>query len=358
MHGTRMAFVGSAPVNGWGAVGFWPGARIVSIRAMPRDGGVFPFQTYADAIFQCATWRTTFHVVAINLSMACSCEPTDYERQILEDRVTRAHANDISVIAAAGNTAGAVGSPAREAGVIAVAGGDPRGELCSFSSRGTGVDLVGPGCETELADPNTGALWAEYSAGTSGASMSASVTLAVLRSYRPDLDWAEAERLLISSGRRTTAGVLLDVETHFRNAGLGELVDSAKARRPSTAPVAQSPTAPSEVDTDQWSSLDPIKTIVPASLAQFHPRVELLRRRGRSMWLRVAVMPAGARLEVSLEERRGEFAYTKRDLIRAPARSARFSLPRQWRGGRVRLAFSFRGVHAPASPATYVRVNR
>src|SRR5436190_6195399 len=52
-HGTRMAFVGAAPINGWGAVGFWPGARIVSIRALPTDSTEFPFDDYSRAMFLC-----------------------------------------------------------------------------------------------------------------------------------------------------------------------------------------------------------------------------------------------------------------------------------------------------------------
>src|SRR5436190_19962630 len=52
-HGTRMAVVGAAPANGWGAVGFWPGARIVSIRAMPAEATTFPFDTYSKAIDLC-----------------------------------------------------------------------------------------------------------------------------------------------------------------------------------------------------------------------------------------------------------------------------------------------------------------
>src|SRR3954451_24162463 len=43
LHGTRMAFVGAAPVNGWGAVGFWPAARIISIRGSPAGEPTFAF---------------------------------------------------------------------------------------------------------------------------------------------------------------------------------------------------------------------------------------------------------------------------------------------------------------------------
>src|SRR3954454_9813928 len=37
-HGNQMAMVMGAPLNGWGMVGFWPGVRIVSVRAVTSDG--------------------------------------------------------------------------------------------------------------------------------------------------------------------------------------------------------------------------------------------------------------------------------------------------------------------------------
>src|SRR3954469_6385688 len=61
-HGTRMAFVGAAPANGWGAVGFWPGARIISIRAMPAESTGFRFNSYSQAIDLCN--KQAEHVVS------------------------------------------------------------------------------------------------------------------------------------------------------------------------------------------------------------------------------------------------------------------------------------------------------
>src|SRR3954452_3747317 len=83
LHGTRMAFVGGAPINGWGAVGFWPGARIVSIRAMPAGASGFPFDDYSRAILLCNK-QTALNVAAVNLALDCTCQPTAAERDRLD----------------------------------------------------------------------------------------------------------------------------------------------------------------------------------------------------------------------------------------------------------------------------------
>src|SRR3954451_23531464 len=135
LHGTRMAFVGAAPVNGWGAVGFWPGARIVSIRAMPTDETDFPFENYSRALVLCTKNAASLNIVAINLSLGCECQAYGDDLTRLDDQITRAHANDESVVGAAGNNGGAVASPANASGVFAVAAQGPTG-LCDFSNRG------------------------------------------------------------------------------------------------------------------------------------------------------------------------------------------------------------------------------
>src|SRR4051794_27779081 len=143
LHGTRMAFVGAAPVNNWGAVGFWPGARIISIRAMPVDQTTFPFDNYARALDQCN--KQPEPVAAVNLSLNCDCAPTAVEQARLANQIPRAHANEESVVAAVGNRAASVGVPASQPGVFGVGAGGIDRVLCEFSNRGAGLDLVAPG---------------------------------------------------------------------------------------------------------------------------------------------------------------------------------------------------------------------
>src|SRR4051794_12315580 len=52
-HGTQMAMVMGAPMNGWGMVGFWPGVRIVSVRASRPGAETLPFAAYTNGIEEC-----------------------------------------------------------------------------------------------------------------------------------------------------------------------------------------------------------------------------------------------------------------------------------------------------------------
>jgi hypothetical protein len=342
LHGTRMAMVGAAPVNGWGAVGFWPGVRIVSIRAIATGATAFTFNSYSRALQLCSSSSRAERIVAVNLSLGCDCEPTQAESALLRDRITAAHANDESVIAAAGNTGGAVTSPANELGVMAVAAGDRWGGLCSFSSRGVGVDLLGPGCEDDLADPLSGAPWAGYSGGSSGAAMTASVVVALLRSYRPDLDWKAAEAFVAKSARASDNGPVLDVEKLFRAAGLSKLVDDARARRPNMeSPRDHSPPAPrssaDEVNIAKPPLLDGalLSTDPPAGRRDVTPRIEKINWRGTRLTVVVANRPRRTRVALLVQLRRGEFGFAT--AARATRRSSRVTvaLRKRRRGGRV-----------------------
>src|SRR3954463_7661841 len=52
-HGTQMAMVMGGPINDWGMVGFWPGVRIVSVRASSPGEDQFGFAAYANGIRKC-----------------------------------------------------------------------------------------------------------------------------------------------------------------------------------------------------------------------------------------------------------------------------------------------------------------
>ena len=50
-HGTLMAMMAAAPINGWGMVGAAPGAvKIVSVRVEPPGAGTFAFSDYERGI--------------------------------------------------------------------------------------------------------------------------------------------------------------------------------------------------------------------------------------------------------------------------------------------------------------------
>ncbi|HEX6714469.1 MAG TPA: S8 family serine peptidase [Thermoleophilaceae bacterium] len=362
-HGTRMAFVGAAPVNGWGAVGFWPGVRIVSIRAMPVGHSEFPFDYYSKAVDLCNKVAAAENVAAVNLSLGCDCQATATEQARLENQIVRAHSNDESVVAAAGNGGGVVGSPGNAAGVLAVAAGDRANTVCSFSNRGAGVDVVAPGCDVDLADPRSGQLWSGYQSGTSGASITASVVLALLRSYRPDLNWEGAEQIARSAAHSSAGPAVLDVEAIFRSAGLGQFVDAAKARVPSPLVMSsESVVAPSDGaagaqiggDDTRGVSIGSENSVRPLLAA---PRVKALAKRRGRLTISVRNLPLGARLLVTLQARRSEFGYVTVRRARG-AREISLRLPRRWRGGRLVLRYDRASPSRSTSLSVYRAVPR
>jgi Subtilase family len=359
LHGTRMAFVGSAPINGWGAVGFWPGARIVSIRAMPPGETTFQFDSYSRAVDLCN--KEAHNVLVVNLSLACDCEPTAEEHQRLENQIARAHNNGQSIVAAAGNANGSIRGPAAEPGVLAVAAGDKAGRLCDFSNRGSGVDVLAPGCDTDLADPQTGTPWTGYASGTSGAAMTTSITLALLRSYSPGLDRLTAEEILLKATRQTDDGsARLDVEEVFRAAGLSRLVDAAKGHVAPSALDSQErdPSLPPP-GTDLAPPADALRALAqlaPARRRLTSPKLRPIRIRRRRLTVAVRDRPKNARLRVSVEAPRREFAFS----VVARAKGFRscivLRLPADWTGGRVVASYDAPTSTTEPSRPIYRRV--
>lgn len=365
-HGTRMAFVGAAPINGWGAVGFWPGARIISIRAMPAGETSFPFDNYSRAIELCSKQARPYRIVAVNLALGCECQPTGDEIARLENQVLRAHSNGESVVAAAGNGGGPVGSPGRQDGILAVAAGGASANLCAFSNHGPEVAVTAPGCDVDLANPLTGELWSAYQSGTSGASVTVASALALLRSYGPEIDRERAEALLASTARATADGFALDVENLFRTAGLGALVDSARLRESSTA-EAQTVSVDNAAPLDAASSVAPtgdarpsyeagLITVGPRRHAELSaPRIAIRRAR-RRLTLTAANRPRRAEVEITIERRHGEFRFRTAATIRRSKDAVTFRLPRDWNGGRLSVRFVLLTGSRAASRAVLLRV--
>src|SRR3954452_12377288 len=67
-HGTQMAMVMGAPLNGWGMVGFWPGVRIVSVRAAV-DGDHLRFAGIRNGVEYCLNKAREFGIIAIALAL-------------------------------------------------------------------------------------------------------------------------------------------------------------------------------------------------------------------------------------------------------------------------------------------------
>ena len=198
-------------------------------------------------------------------------EPLGGNGQLLSHDIYDAAAagvDGVLVVAAAGNEGGPVSAPASLPGVVGVAAGDQHGVLCEGSSRGVGVDVIGPGCDLDSVDPVTLSPEAGWW-GTSQASAFTAAVLAALRSYKPALTWSQGEQLLTS----TTHNGMLDVAAAFRAAGLGSVVDAGLKAMPKPPPAVKA-----------WA----------------RPRVRSASYRHGVLRVRLASVPKGARVKLDV----------------------------------------------------------
>jgi hypothetical protein len=213
LHGTQMAMFIGAARNQYGMVGLWPSARIVSVQANVANEDRFRAADYVRGIKLCKDGATAYGIKVILLALASPFDVSEEARLEFDDAVSSARASGMSVIAAAGNTAGAgVGTPASLPGVLSVGAADAAGTRCDFSA--TGAAILAPGCGIDGADPSTGNPTSSQQ-GTSVAAAVTAASLAALRSWRPDLAPDAAERVLV----QTASSGALDLTRAFTAIG-------------------------------------------------------------------------------------------------------------------------------------------
>jgi hypothetical protein len=272
-HGTQMAMVMGAPINDWGMVGFWPGVRIVSVRASNGSDPHVPFVSYTNALRICQEHMADHNVRVIELALSGSALPTDEERRDFANAVARARQQGLSVVASGGNGADETPAPANFAGVLSVGAGALGGGSC-FQSRSS-YDVLAPGCDLDQADPFSGKP-TTGAAGSSQASALASSVLAALRAYRPDLAPSAAEDLLLGTAQPDSP--TLNATTSFQAASLSSVIEEAVRKRADSAPVV-------------------LSRVTTARAAR--PRFRLARR-GFVWEIRLRNRPAGMLAEVRL----------------------------------------------------------
>lgn len=233
-HGTLMAMMMAAPINGWGMVGIAPtSVRVYNMKALPKGETTFPFDYYSVAIEDCNRLhsQTYSFLSVINLSLGGESAPGSSEIVGLENYVVAAQQLGIGVVAAAGNEGGSVLYPAAYPTVFAVGAGDAGsgpGALCSFASRGEGLDLLAPGCDgqtqgLEGAFEDDGS--PAFGSGSSQASAIVSAVLASMRAYNPQLTLTQAETCLLSTAKSDS----IDVAAAFDSCGLSQIVSQGQA---------------------------------------------------------------------------------------------------------------------------------
>jgi serine protease len=135
-HGTHVAgTVAEVEGNGLAESGVAPEASILPVKVLSADGTGSDVDVAAGIV-----WAADHAARIVNLSLGGS-EPST----VLADAVAYARTKGVLVVAAAGNDGGAVGVPARLAGVLAVGAVDAALVRAPFSAGGRALDLVAPG---------------------------------------------------------------------------------------------------------------------------------------------------------------------------------------------------------------------
>jgi hypothetical protein len=166
------------------------------------------------------------HVHAIDLSLSSTIPPSPDQAQAFANAVGSAGKQNIAIVAAAGNSPGAIEEPAAAPGVLAVGAGDPNNAICSFSATAD-LTFYAPGCGLDEANPATDQPTC-CGNGTSQAAVFAAAVLVALMSYDPSLSYSAAENLLVS----TAVDGHLDATAAFDAAGLQAIVAEGNANIP------------------------------------------------------------------------------------------------------------------------------
>jgi len=136
-HGSHVAGTVAGKRDGKGVVGVAPKARLYAVKVLDADGSG-NLSDVVDGI----VWAAKNHMDVANMSLGA---PVDSEA--MKRAVRFARGSGVVVVAAAGNSGGAVGFPGAYEDAIAVAASDSADNLASFSSRGPEVDFIAPGVD-------------------------------------------------------------------------------------------------------------------------------------------------------------------------------------------------------------------
>lgn len=134
-HGSHVAGIVAALDNAIGVVGAAREADLYAIKVLSSSGS-----GYLSDIIEGIDWAIARDLDVINMSLGTAADV-----QSFHDAVIRAAAAGITIVAAAGNSGGAVNYPGAYPEVIGVSATDSTNALASWSSRGPEVDLAAPG---------------------------------------------------------------------------------------------------------------------------------------------------------------------------------------------------------------------
>lgn len=189
-HGTHVAGIAAAAMNnGVGIAGIAPGARVMPVKVLDQFGNGWYSDIAAGIIYAADDGAQV-----INLSLGGT-----EDSQTLRAAVDYARSRGALVIAATGNTGGAVLYPAAYEPVLAVAATDQSDQAAYFSNRGPLVDVAAPGVDIFSTWP-----WRDGYFTKSGTSMAAphvSGVAALIWSERPDLSADQIAQIITVTAR-------------------------------------------------------------------------------------------------------------------------------------------------------------
>ncbi|MBI4120081.1 MAG: S8 family peptidase [Parcubacteria group bacterium] len=153
-HGSHVAGTVAAINDASGVVGAAPAADLYAIKVLGANGS-----GYLSDVIEGIQWGVTNGMQILNMSLGTASNILSFE-----EAVQAAKTAGVTLVAAAGNSGGAVNYPAAYQEVIAVSATDQNNVIASFSSRGPEVDLAAPG--VSILSTYKGTLYATMS-GTS-----------------------------------------------------------------------------------------------------------------------------------------------------------------------------------------------
>lgn len=134
-HGTHVAGTVAAVFKEKGVVGVAPEAKLYAVKVLDADG----FGDYSDVIAG-IDWTVQNGMQLANMSLGA-----DAGSDSLREAVEKASSAGVTLVAAAGNSGGAVSFPGAYPQVLAVSALDESDQVTGWSSRGPEVDFIAPG---------------------------------------------------------------------------------------------------------------------------------------------------------------------------------------------------------------------
>jgi len=196
-HGTHVAgTIAGNGVNG-GIAGVAPKAKLWAVKVLDKDGN----GNYSDVIAG-IEWAMNRGIRIANMSLGA-----DEGSEPLHRAVQAALAKGMTIVAAAGNSGGAVGYPGAYPETIAVGASDASDKVASFSAQGPEVSFIAPG--VDIVSTKMGGGYAALS-GTSMASPHVAGLAAL--AYAEGAATPSALRLALDAAARPIAGLSPNAE--------------------------------------------------------------------------------------------------------------------------------------------------